>query len=187
MSFLPKPFKLFILGTCLLFTSPLTIFSETPTSQKEADSLKTAIKFNEWHYYPLSNPPTLMWWNDRMAEAAPVLYISFTPEKITLNAMTPLWPNTGIIFYLNDKTEKQGVNLILQKRDQKHCYYSATIDFENRQNFVNNLVTSRKARLITPISSQSLSLKQMDAAMQLLLSKHPELKLSLPQQNTTRN
>jgi len=115
-----------------------------------------------------------------MSRAAPILYISFSAEKITLNAVTPLWPNTGIIFYLNDKTEKQGINLILQKRDQENCYYSATIDLENRQKFVNNLVTVRKARLITPISSQSLSLKQVNQAMQLIITTHPEINLTLP-------
>lgn len=178
---LSKTCQLFVLGVSLFTTSySVTTYSETLKTQKITQQTSENIKFGEWLYYPQSNPPTLAWWNERMSRAAPILYISFSAEKITLNAVTPLWPNTGIIFYLNDKTEKQGINLILQKRDQENCYYSATIDLENRQKFVNNLVTVRKARLITPISSQSLSLKQVNQAMQLIITTHPEINLILP-------
>ncbi len=184
MIFHLKPFRLFILATVLILTYPSISYSEALKTQNTSNPAQNIIKFGEWSYYPQSNPPTLMWWNERMSQNAPILYISFFANKITFNVTTPLWPNTGIIFYLKDKTEKQAVNLILQKRDQNHCYYSAIIDYENRQNFINNFVTSRKARLITPISSHSLSLKQIDKAIQFLLKTHPEINLSQSQDIT---
>lgn len=137
-------------------------------------------QFGEWRYTPQSSVPTLMWWNQRMP-MVPVLYISFLPDRIILNATTPVWPDTGIIFYIRQGTDKLGLNLTLKSKDQEHCYYSATIYGKERQVFVNKLVTLHKARLITPSSySQSLSLKHVYRAMQVLLSSHPKLQLTLP-------
>ncbi|MDI2091483.1 hypothetical protein [Commensalibacter oyaizuii] len=156
-----------------------TYAQTTYTSQKiEVDQYQ---KFGEWRYNPHFVPPTLMWWNDRMS-MVPVLYISFLPDKIVLDAVTPVWPDTGIIFYLKDKKrETSGLNLTLQRRDKEHCFYSATIYGADRQNFINSFVTSHKARIITPSSySQSLSLKHVDEAMQLVLSSNPGLGLTLP-------
>lgn len=111
----------------------------------------------------------------------PVLYISFMPDKIVLQAITPLWRDTGILFYIKDKQEKQGINLTLDNRSKTNCTYIATLYGQDRQDFLKNLVTSRKARLITPSSySQSLSLKHVDQAMQKMLADHPELHLSFP-------
>lgn len=169
----------------------LSLIATTPivTHQAFAQPLITTaqqaekfIQFNEWRYIRHANPPTLMWWNERMSKTVPTLYLVFTPDKIILNAVTPIWPDTGILFYIKDKSEKQGINLTLLKKDQQHNYYSATIDTANRQKFINNLVTSRKARLITPSSySQSLSLKKVDQAVQFLSNAHPRLRLTLPQ------
>ncbi|MDI2113211.1 hypothetical protein [Commensalibacter nepenthis] len=137
-------------------------------------------QYGEWRYNPQSNPPRLMWWNTRM-DMVPVLYIAFLPDRIVLDAVTPVWSDTGIIFYVKDKSEKLGLNLILDHKTDKNCFYRATIYGQDRQAFLNDLVTSRKARLITPSSySQSLSLRHVYQAMEVMLSSHPDLDLTLP-------
>ncbi|CAI3950441.1 unnamed protein product [Commensalibacter communis] len=169
--------------TCSAFSVSAHAVSSSPSDsqmQNGAISPLSYPKYGEWRYNPQSNPPTLMWWNTRM-DMVPVLYISFLPDRIVLDAVTPVWPDTGIIFYIKDKSEKLGLNLILDHKTIKNCFYRATIYGQDRQAFLNDLVTSRKARLITPSSySQSLSLRHVYQAMQLMLSSHPDLRLSLP-------
>ncbi|CAI3935008.1 MULTISPECIES: hypothetical protein [Commensalibacter] len=176
-----------------LLTASLVTFSVTSSAgaimpQPSSDTQMTKSnplsypQYGEWRYNPQSNPPTLMWWNTRMDNAVPVLYISFLPNRIIIDAITPVWPDTGIIFYIKDKTDKLGLNLTLHNKTEKNCYYRAIIYGPDRQSFLNDLVTSRKARLITPSSySQSLSLKQVYQAMHDMLSMHPDLRLTLPE------
>ncbi|CAK7193454.1 hypothetical protein COMNV_01669 [Commensalibacter sp. Nvir] len=170
-----------------VLTLIMSILLVTPLKQIYAQNnslspiiLKQSKQFGEWKDLAQQQTPTLMWWNERMP-MVPVLYILFYPQKIILNAISPLWPDTGILFYIKDKTEKLGINLILDYKDNQNSYYTAVIYGNDRQNFVNNLVTSHKARLITPSSySQSLSLKHVDQAMQYMIVNNPQLNLTFP-------
>lgn len=181
-----KIISLFIAGFLSFSVAP-SIGAVTPLSSSDVQTQPNQQnplsfpQYGEWRYNPQSNPPTLLWWNTRM-DMVPVLSISFLPDRIVLDATTPVWPDTGIIFYIKDQSNKLGLNLTLQKKTNQKCYYSATIYGSDRQAFINDLVTSRKARLITPSSySQSLSLKHVYQAMHDLLSMHPNLHLTLPQ------
>lgn len=159
----------------------LPISSSNAPIQSDQPNPLSFPKYGEWRYNPQSNPPTLMWWNTRM-DMVPVLYISFLPDRIVIDAITPVWPDTGIVFYIKDQSDKLGLNLTLQQKTEKNCYYRATIYGPDQQNFLNDLVTSRKARLITPSSySQSLSLRHVYQAMHEILSTHPNIHLTLPE------
>lgn len=171
----------------VVFSATSSVGAITPLSSSDMQTQTnqpnplTFPQYGEWRYNPQGNPPTLLWWNTRM-DMVPALYISFLPDRIVIDAITPVWPDTGIIFYIKDQSDKLGLNLTLQQKTDKNCYYRATIYGADRQIFVNDLVTSRKARLITPSSySQSLSLKHVYQAMHDLLSTHPNLHLTLPQ------
>lgn len=178
-----------LLTACVLAvsTASITTASAKPSSHTNQNPALSYPKYGEWRYNPQSNPPTLMWWNERMP-MVPVLYISFLPNQIILNAVTPNWPDTGIIFYIKDQNDKLGQNLTLLKKTNKNNFYQAIIyGAQDQQNFINELVTSRKARLITPSSySQSLSLKHIYDAMTTIISNHPDLHFTLPDTKQTQ-
>lgn len=179
-----------LLTTCALALSTVslsTVDAKSASSQASPPPELAYPQYGEWRYNPQGNPPTLMWWNERMP-MVPVLYISFLPNQIILNAVTPVWPDTGIVFYIKDQSDKLGLNLTLLKRTDKNNFYQAIIyGAKDEQDFINNLVTSRKARLITPSSySQSLSLKHVYDAMTVIISNHPDLHFTLPNTKQTQ-
>lgn len=179
-----------LLTTCVFALSivpTITVSAKNTSSQTSPAPELAYPKYGEWRYNPQSNPPTLMWWNERMP-MVPVLYISFLPNQIILNAVTPNWPDTGIIFYIKNQSDKLGQNLTLLKKTNKNNFYQAIIyGAKDQQDFINDLVSSRKARLITPSSySQSLSLKHVYDAMTAIISSHPDLHFTLPNTKQTQ-
>ncbi len=149
-------------------------FSQSIEVNQSQPAAITYLKYGEWVTSPQWNPPSIMWRNNRMQPDGPSLYICFLPDRIYLYSIAYRDIDThhidpSIILYIKDKHDKLAINLSLKNKNDKEAYYNASIYGTDRDNFVQLLTTSRKARLILPSAySQTISLHHVSEALRFL-------------------